>query len=621
MRESHFVEQNKEKWLEIEQKLKEKSLKPQDLRKYMYYVADDLSYSRTFYKNRSVRVYLNSLSKRVYAVIYKNRKNLLSELKVFFSEKIPSILYEARTELLIVFCTLLLAMLIGYGSADAESEYSKKILSVGYVDMSLNNIESGNPMGVYSEMEPLSMFYMIFWNNLKVTLLIFAFGLLFSYGSLFIIFINGIVLGTFMQIFYSRGVVAEFNATVWMHGTVEILTMVVAGVSGMLLGKGLLYPGTLNRSQAFRIWGKKAAMLVSACFPFVFFAAIVESFLTRYTDLPHALRYTFILLTLFFMVFYFVYVPTKKFKGTKNLSRDLDEIRPDENVKEESILKRGYLSILMGSIIKYAQSKNLRIISILSSLAITFIIYGQSGDYINLIQKRNMFFYNPFWSGLTSKPYFLAKSLDYLLVQQYNLWAIAILLITLCLLSYFSFVSYGKVKNSNNPEKSIYLSAALIISSLLTLLFIADIHLAFKLVLMPVVLFVSSTAVFKSSKVSTILAAVPRIFQGFASIYFSLLLLIFFSAIILMLLSSPVINEAFNSIDILFGQIFGQYENIKFYMGIGLIVFFGVMNMIIYTLSIHQIQDMLSDIFEADSVREKISEIGKKKKAYGLETE
>ena len=74
MRERKFIEQNKQKWREFERTLESNRKDPDKLSNLFVQITDDLSYSRTFYPNRSVRVYLNNLAQKVFYSIYKNIK-------------------------------------------------------------------------------------------------------------------------------------------------------------------------------------------------------------------------------------------------------------------------------------------------------------------------------------------------------------------------------------------------------------------------------------------------------------------------------------------------------------------------------------------------------------------
>ena len=56
MKETKFIEQNKEKWMEFEDMLRENRHDPEKLNDLFIQITDDLSYARTFYPNRSVRM-------------------------------------------------------------------------------------------------------------------------------------------------------------------------------------------------------------------------------------------------------------------------------------------------------------------------------------------------------------------------------------------------------------------------------------------------------------------------------------------------------------------------------------------------------------------------------------
>lgn len=332
MRESKFVEQNKEKWAQFEKDIVSKKKDPYQLRAHLLEITDDLSYSRTFYKNRSVRVYLNGLGQQIYNNIYRNKKNFIQGIGGFFKDEVPRIMYFSRKELLVCFLVFLLSVAIGVFSSAKDAEFARSILGDSYVNMTLENIQKGDPLGVYKNEGQISMFFYIAINNLKVSLFIFLAGLLASYGALVIMARNGIMLGVFMYFFYSRNIVSEFNLTVWMHGTIEMLSMIIETVAGMLLGRGLIYPGTLSRAKAFSIWGKRGALVFLSAIPFIIFAAFIESFLTRYTEMPDLIRAALIILSLAVMVIYFVWYPYFRFAGTNDEALGDTDLKPETKI-------------------------------------------------------------------------------------------------------------------------------------------------------------------------------------------------------------------------------------------------------------------------------------------------
>nr|BFF41353.1 hypothetical protein BACY1_31580 [Tenacibaculum mesophilum] len=72
------------------------------------------------------------------------------------------------------------------------------ILGDGYVNMTLENIENGDPMAVYKKANEVDMFIGITVNNIKVAMYAFVLGMLFSVGTLYIMMQNGIMLGSFL---------------------------------------------------------------------------------------------------------------------------------------------------------------------------------------------------------------------------------------------------------------------------------------------------------------------------------------------------------------------------------------------------------------------------------------
>ncbi|MBC7426280.1 MAG: stage II sporulation protein M, partial [Bacteroidia bacterium] len=319
MRETQFIEQNKEKWKSFEEQLRSSKVNPEQLREQFVQVTDDLSYSRTFYKNRSVRVYLNSLGTTVYGKIYRNKTDFLKSVKSFFTYDVPLISYKSRYIYLLSFVLLIISVAIGMISSHKDPEFASSILGSGYISKTMENIKNGNPMGIYKDTPPFSMFLAIARNNLMVGFYFFIFGLIFSYGSIVLLVRNGIMLGTFMYFFYSRGLSLEFNFTVWMHGTIEIIGMIFECAAGVVLGRGLLFPGTLSRYKSFSLWARRGTMLYLGLVPFIIFAAFIESYLTRLTDISNVIRGLIIFGSFMLMVFYFVIYPLRKFHNKEPL--------------------------------------------------------------------------------------------------------------------------------------------------------------------------------------------------------------------------------------------------------------------------------------------------------------
>ena len=334
MKESAFIKQNKENWQHYEDVLKGKSDQADELNDLFIQVTDDLSYARSFYPNRSVRVYLNQMAQKVFLKLYSNRKLKPQKVQKFFTEDLPLVMFNARKELLVCFLVFILTFSIGVFSSRKDKGFARQILGENYVEMTKKNIQSGNPMAVYSSRSNSEMFFYIAYNNLKVDLLTFVTGLIFGIGALFVLAYNGIMVGVFQYFFYGTGYLLTSIFTIWLHGTLEIFAMILSATAGLVFGKGLIFPGSYSRLQAFRLSAVKGVKLLMGIIPITLIAAFIESYITGQSNVYVAIKVALIGISFVFIVLYFIWYPYKKFSRRTQIIEDI-ELPPDVIAKPE----------------------------------------------------------------------------------------------------------------------------------------------------------------------------------------------------------------------------------------------------------------------------------------------
>ncbi|MEM9919884.1 MAG: stage II sporulation protein M [Bacteroidota bacterium] len=309
MRETSFIRQNKEKWKEFEKILSTDHSDPDKLNDLFVQITDDLSYSRTFYPNRSVRVYLNNLAQKIFYKIYKNKKTRLGRIAYFWTNELPQLVHESRRSFRLSLIIFTVSFIIGAFSSAMDPEFPRVILGDSYVDMTIENIESGDPMAVYKQRGEFGMSLGITANNLYVAFLTFLLGVFFAVGSAAIMVSNGIMVGAFQYFFYEQGLLQESFLTIWIHGTLEISAIIIAGAAGLTMGRGLVFPGTLTRLQSFQISARRGLKIMIGIAPIIITAGFIEGYLTRQTETPDIIRALFILICLAFILGYFVWYP------------------------------------------------------------------------------------------------------------------------------------------------------------------------------------------------------------------------------------------------------------------------------------------------------------------------
>ncbi len=319
MREAAFVKQNKDKWLRFENVLANNGpkLTPDELAALYVEVTDHLSYSQTFYPRSKTTEYLNHLAGQSHQKIYRTKRESPTRFITFFTEEFPLLFYGYQKQLLLAFLTFAVFCVIGAYSAATDKAYVRTVMGDAYVNMTLNNIENRDPMAVYKEMNETVMFLGITFNNIRVALMAFVFGIVFSVGSLYFMMQNGVMLGSFQYFFYDKGLLWESMRTIWIHGTIEISVIIVAGCAGLVLGNGILFPGTFTRLESFKKSMKNGLKIVASTIPFFIIAGFLEGFVTRHTEMPDWLAVLIIAASLALILFYYVFYPRIVFEKQK----------------------------------------------------------------------------------------------------------------------------------------------------------------------------------------------------------------------------------------------------------------------------------------------------------------
>jgi uncharacterized membrane protein SpoIIM required for sporulation len=275
-------------------------------------VTSDLAFAQTHYPESKITVYLNNLASALHNEIYRSHRYRWSRLLTFWTDEVPRTMWEARRELFLSFVIFVVSAFVGFLSQMLDPEFCRIILGDGYVDMTLQNIAEGEPMAVYNGDPEDAMFGMITLNNVKVSFITFVLGVFTSLGTGFVLFQNGVMLGSFQTFFAQHGLLWQSALAVWLHGTLEISAIIVAGAAGIAMGNGWLFPGTYPRLTSFRRGARRGLRIVIGTVPVFVLAGFIESFLTRHTEWPDLLRLTIILSSLAFVTYYYIVLPKKK---------------------------------------------------------------------------------------------------------------------------------------------------------------------------------------------------------------------------------------------------------------------------------------------------------------------
>ncbi len=150
--------------------------------------------------------------------------------------------------------------------ARAEAAQEREALGLGYVeipDVFMPVFASG-----------------IIANNVQVTFLAFAGGILAGLGTSMILLFNGVHLGAAAAAFANRGSSLHLWTFVLPHGVIELTAICIAGGAGLWLGSGLVLPGRQRRRDALVARAREAASLLGGTVLLLVIAGLIEGFIS-----------------------------------------------------------------------------------------------------------------------------------------------------------------------------------------------------------------------------------------------------------------------------------------------------------------------------------------------------
>jgi uncharacterized membrane protein SpoIIM required for sporulation len=328
MREALFIKKNKEKWERYQQQQTEN---PDELADRFVTLMDDLAYARTFYPKSNATIWINGITANIYQSIYINKKEKGNRFVEFFKYELPLVFAKYQGVFLFTTIIFLLLVALGFYCSAKQPELITNVLGHGYVAQTEENINSGDPFGIYKDDSKFAMFIYIAFNNIRVSFIMFIEGFTLGFLTLKHMWETAMMLGVFQQMFFAKGLGAQAVLVIFIHGTLEIAAIVVACVSGFVIARGMIIPGTVSRFESFKQHGKDAAKILISTIPILIVAAFFESYVTylmsstfdaeRNVSLPIWVGVLILIVSLAFVVYYYGILPYKLKKRGYTLAK------------------------------------------------------------------------------------------------------------------------------------------------------------------------------------------------------------------------------------------------------------------------------------------------------------
>ena len=127
--------------------------------------------------------------------------------------------------------------------------------------------------------DPFDMCLKLFANNLQACILLFLGGATFGILTIFIMSLNGIVIGAIMELVHKDHTPLFVAAAILPHGIFEIPAFIISGALGILLAQSLIAEWYGSGDSAISAYAY-ARLFLAVVLPLVAIAATVEAFIT-----------------------------------------------------------------------------------------------------------------------------------------------------------------------------------------------------------------------------------------------------------------------------------------------------------------------------------------------------
>jgi uncharacterized membrane protein SpoIIM required for sporulation len=239
----------------------------------------DLALAKRDFPRNEVTVYLNQLVARAHAIVYRSEPLALKRLWHFATVGFPRLFRETW---IFTFVAAMFFILPGIGSGIVTylRPESATLLLPPEAHHLIGTVEHKELwVDIPVEERPYTAVF-IMRNNIQVSFFAFASGLTAGLLTLWILFFNGLIIGTLTGLTSFHGIGFELWTFVIGHGVIELTIIFIAGGSGLMLGWAILRPGLMRRRDALAQAARKAVYLLLGAVPWLVVAGTIEGFIS-----------------------------------------------------------------------------------------------------------------------------------------------------------------------------------------------------------------------------------------------------------------------------------------------------------------------------------------------------
>lgn len=261
--------------------------------------AADLAIARQEVRDTLLVNYLNGLVGRAHGAIYRYEGTGFRAVLDFFLYELPATFRATFRYTLLAFVLTIAFAGVGAVVTARDEGFAEHVVPgirddvIAHRDWT-KRINESNPVNSA----------LIQRNNISVCAMAFGGGLMAGLGTLYILMVNGLMLGVVVQL-CTRYAFHDILIFMCAHGVLELSAIFISGGAGFLLASALVAPGDLSRLDALLMKGRQAVVLLLGCAVMLVIAGTIEGFISP-AEIDPIWKYSVAGSTGLLMVLYFL---------------------------------------------------------------------------------------------------------------------------------------------------------------------------------------------------------------------------------------------------------------------------------------------------------------------------
>ena len=251
-------------------------------------LARDLATARRLPGAAAMARGLESLYATYHAAITRPPRNLRAQALGLLRDEVPAIMRRLRP-------TLAWVVLLFVGTAFAGGwliATYPALIGLTASEQMIDHVERGELWtdGLLNVTPSSVLSIDILSNNIVVSVITFCAGIFYGLGTVYMIALNGFLLGSVFAFTHQYGLDGRLLRFVMAHGPVELSVICIAGAAGVALGDSLVRPDRATRRESFEHRSRELAKLLAVCALLLVGCGLIEGYVSPDPRVPMPVR-------------------------------------------------------------------------------------------------------------------------------------------------------------------------------------------------------------------------------------------------------------------------------------------------------------------------------------------